>query len=262
MTVRGGPNQPRVSICTTNYNCGHALRRHLASVYALFDPDSFEYVCVDNFSRDASPSILDEWKSEYPNFRWVQRRCSMGAGREIAAVLSSAPHILIVDTDTIYFSILRDFVERVLEEYPEHAVQAIYAGVFPRDLWRAVGGRHDLNVGEDFDMWMRIWRHGRMRWYPVPMGQNLKDSSATDGSDYLSGRYSKGERLLRFVRGKVDRMKLVQYRDLDLDAIWRTNSVDLGLGPRRDTWFSRKASGGAVRRVNSSGRSVWEILAR
>ena len=101
-----------------------------------------------------------------------------------------------------------------------------------------------------------------MRWYPVLMGENLKDSGATDAADYLSGRYTKAERLVRFLRGRLDRVKLAEHRGLDLEAIWRANSVDLGLGPRRDSWFSRKASEGIVRWAKSSGRSVWEILDR
>lgn len=260
MTVPDRIDRPRLSVCTTNYNCGRTLEQHLASVYALFDEGSFEFVCVDNYSRDESPAILNDWQSRHPNFRWVRRRCSMGRGREVAAGLSSAPHILVVDTDTVYFPILREFVERALREFPDLAVQAIYAGVFPRDLWARAGGRRDLNVGEDFDMWMRIWKIGRMRWYPVPMGENVKEPNARDASDYLSSRYTKTERLLRFLRGQVDLVRLAHYRGLDVETIWRSNTVDLGLGPRRESWFSERRTKGLLSWIKSSGRAVGEIL--
>src|SRR5436190_11450438 len=214
-------NVPVLSIGSTNYNGCHALRHHLSSIYDQFDENSFDYVCVDNYSRDGSEAILREWQAGHPNFRWVRRRCSTGQGREIAVTMSSAPRILIVDTDTVYFPILHNFVDRTRELMPEHAVQAIYAGVFPRSVWFAVGGRRDLNVGEDFDMWMRIWKVGRMKWYPVPMGENWKELESRNAADYLSQRYPKRERLLRFFRGHVDQLRLHHYSDLDLDAIWR-----------------------------------------
>jgi len=251
---------PRIGICTTNYNCGHALRRHLDSIYSNFEASDFDYVCVDNHSTDGSMTILSEQESLHSNFRWVQRRCSMGAGRELASRLSSAPHILIVDTDTVYFPILRKFVDRVLLEHEDVAVQAIYAGVFPRNLWVQVGGRRDLNVGEDLDMWMRIWKTGRMRWYPLPMGENLKERNSRDGLDYFSERYSKGERLVRFVRGQIDEVKVSPYRRLDLEGIWQSNSVDLRLGETRDSWFSSHPRGSLVDWLLASGRSVLRIL--
>lgn len=250
----------RVSICTTNYNCGHALHAHLTSIYSQFSEGEFEYVCVDNYSRDASHEILDTWQSRHGNFRWIRRRCSMGWGRELAAQATSAQHILIVDTDTVYYPVLRDFVNRVLMDMPDVAVQAIYAGIFPRSLWAEVGGRRDLNVGEDFDMWMRIWALGRMRWYPVRMGENLKEPSARDSQDYLSERYSEGERLLRYYRGQIDKLKLVRYRDLDLDRIWRSNTIDLGLGDVQASWFSNRARRGVFARMQSSAMTALRIL--
>src|SRR5919201_5627950 len=107
---------PRFSVCATNYNCGHVLKDHLASIYSVFDEHDFEYICVDNFSRDASHKILHQWESGHANFRWIRRRCSKGTGRELAVRMSVAPHLLIVDTDTIYFPVLREFVNRVLDE--------------------------------------------------------------------------------------------------------------------------------------------------
>lgn len=252
--------EPRFSVCTTNYNCGHALRAHLTSIYGLFNEGDFEYFCVDNFSRDASAAVLNEWQSRHRNFRWVRRRCSMGAGREVAVQMSVAPHLLVVDTDTVYFPVLQKFVDRVLEELPDVAVQAIYAGVFPRDLWNRAGGRRNINVGEDFDMWMRIWRSGRMRWYPLPMGENIKEPYSRDASDFLSGRYTKDERLARFLRRQVDLLKLSPYRGLDLEKIWRSNTVDLQLGETRDSWFSSQPQEGVISWFRSSASSLLRIL--
>jgi len=55
-------NNIKFSVCTTNYNCAHALQKHLDSVYSLFDDSDFEYIVVDNKSKDDSLEILNEYK--------------------------------------------------------------------------------------------------------------------------------------------------------------------------------------------------------
>lgn len=224
-------------MCATNYNCGHALGDHLRSISAQFCDIPFEHVVVDNYSSDESAATLSEWARSHPNFRWFQRRCTRGRGRELAVRASSAPWILIVDTDTVYFPILRRFVERSISWHRDLAVQAVYAGVYPRSIWRKVGGCSNLNVGEDFDMWMRLWRIGRIRWYPVRMGENRKEDFASDRHDFLSSRYTRVVRLRRVVRTGFDRLQLVHYERLDLGSILRENTIDLDLGPMGSSWF-------------------------
>jgi len=252
--------RPSLSIISTNYNCAHALRKHLESIYAQFREDEFEYVVVDNRSRDASPDILRAWAADHPNFVWLSRRCTRGRGAEIAAGHSWAPFILLVDTDTVYFPILRPFVDRAVSSFSRYAVQAIYAGVFPRFLWRVVGGRENFNFGEDFDMWMRLHRIGRMKWYPVRMGENLKEPWARDSQDYLSARYRTLERVQRLVRREFDKLRHLEYADWDLQRVWKSNAIDLGLAPTESTWFGETRPGGLLERGKAFGRAAFEAL--
>lgn len=232
------------SITATNYNCAHALEEHLQSIYEQFDETEFEYLIVDNRSTDRSPEILRRWAADHPNFRWVSRRCSMGRGRELAARMARTSVLVVVDTDTRYFPSLRHFVERATSEWPGHAIQAIYAGVFPRFIWKIVGGRANRNIREDFDMWMRVAALGRMRWYPVRMGENLKEAWARDADDYSSARYTRARQLRRLLRSRLELLTMLKYGRVDLASLWRRNSVDLGLGPLEDQWFGEQVSAG------------------
>ena len=225
-----------ISICTTNYNCAHALRPHLDSVYRAFAGLDFEYVVVDNHSRDRSWDILRGWNSAHPNMRLISKRCTMGAGREIAFDHSEGRFIVVLDTDVVYDPILRVVVDRYLERYRSLAVQAVFCGIFPRQLWTAIGGRRSLNTNEDLDMWIRLWRLGVMRWYPVSVGTNVKDPSATGSFDYLSNRYARGERIARLVRREWDLLKTRDLQRIDLKEVITSNTVDLGLEKPIPPW--------------------------
>lgn len=230
-----------LSICTTNYNCAHALRRHLDSVYRAFAGLDFEYVVVDNRSRDHSWDILQGWTSAHPNMRLISKRCTMGAGRQIAFEHSEGRFVVVLDTDVVYDPVLRLVVDRYLERFRSLAVQAVFCGIFPRHLWAAIGGRHSLNTNEDVDMWIRLWKIGSMRWYPVPVGTNVKDPSATGSFDYLSERYARGERMARLVRREWDLWKTRDLQRIDLNEVIASNTIDLGLETPVPPWPQSRA---------------------
>ncbi|HYT18049.1 MAG TPA: glycosyltransferase family A protein [Thermoplasmata archaeon] len=225
-----------ISVCTTNYNCAHALGRHLESVYRVLAGLDFEYIVVDNRSTDQSWDILRGWNSTHPNMRLMSKRCTMGAGRQIGFAHSSGRFIVILDTDVVYDPILRLVVDRYLEQFSSFALQALYCGIFPRAQWAAIGGRRSLNTNEDVDMWIRLWRLGSMRWYPVPVGTNFKDSAAAGSHDYLSRRYPPRERIARLLRREWDLLKTRDLQPIDLEGIINSNTIDLGLVKAIPSW--------------------------
>src|SRR2546427_11466872 len=97
----------------------------------------------------------------------ASRRCTMGAGRQFAFKESEGSHIMVLDTDVVYSELLRRLVDQYLDHHSMFSLQAIFCGLFPRQQWINVGGRRNLNTNEDVDMWIRLWRLGTMRWYPV-----------------------------------------------------------------------------------------------
>ncbi len=225
-----------LSVCTTNYNCAHALGRHLESVYRVLAGLDFEYIVVDNRSRDRSWDILRGWNSTHPNMRLMSKRCTMGAGRQIAFDHSAGRFIVVLDTDVVYDPILRLVVDCYLERFSSLALQALFCGIFPREHWAAIGGRRSLNTNEDVDMWIRLWRLGWMRWYPVAVGTNLKESAATGSDDYLSRRYARRERISRLLRREWDLLKTRDLQLIDLQGIIASNTIDLGVVKSIPVW--------------------------
>lgn len=249
-----------LSICTTNYNCAHALTHHLRSVYAQLDGFDFEYIVTDNRSSDAGPVILRDWSAEHDNMTVISRRCTMGEGRQISFEHSSGGHIVVLDTDVIYSGLLRNFVTTYLGRYQDLAIQAVYCGIFPRSQWIRVGGRRSLNTNEDLDMWLRLSQLGTMRWYPVALGANMKEPFALGSSDHLSKRYSKGERVVRRFRREWDLLKTRHVQSVDLDELVSRFSIDVGIGGSVGPWPQQRVRVGRTRRVVALVRDLRQVI--
>ncbi len=251
---------PRYSVVSTNYNCAHALHRHLSSVYDGLAGIDFEYAVVDNFSRDGSIEVLRSWEENHGNFRYRSAHCTMGRGRNLAVEMTRGPILLVVDTDVVYGPLLRPFVERCSQEFPQLGVQAIYLGVYPRDVWQRVGGRRNANVYEDVDFWMRLHARNLIRWYPVSMGENLKEETAIGGFDHLSRRYGRIERVERLLRREWDLWATRAYEGLDLARIIETHTIDFGLAPAITTWTSPRPRLDLGERVRTFGRHLFQVI--
>jgi glycosyltransferase involved in cell wall biosynthesis len=250
----------RASICTTNYNCAHALEKHLESVFSNLSGLDFEYIVVDNHSRDGSWEILQSWASRHPEMKVLSQRSTMGEGRQIAFSHSKGRHILVMDTDVVYRPLLRRFVDAYFASYTDVSIQAVYCGIFPRNQWVRAGGRRNLNTNEDVDLWIRIARLGTMRWYPVSVGENLKEASALGRSDYLSSRYSRGERTLRLLRREWDLLKTRELAGLDLRGLIAQNTVDLGLGVSPGSWPQHRSGETALEHFLGFARELKRSL--
>lgn len=248
------------SICTTNYQCAHALDRHLESVFDLLKGFEFEYIVVDNKSKDRSMEILKRWESQESNMKVLSKKCTMGEGRQISFTHSKGEFILVMDTDTVYYPICEKFLNIYLDEYSDVAVQAMFLGVFPRRIWEKIGGRRSLNAFEDVDMWIRIWELGKMRWYPIVMGENVKDEGSDGRYDYLSTRYNKRERITRLLRKEYDLLKTTGLRELDLEKIAQENTIDLGLGELHKDWFGNYPKLTKTDNIKRFGREMKRTL--
>lgn len=226
----------KLSICTTNYNCGLVLENHLRSVWDQLEGLDFEYIVVDNRSRDGSEKIFRAWARHNPNLSLYSKRCTMGEGRQIAFSHARGDHVMVLDTDVVYSELLRRYIDAYFVRCPGLSVQAIFAAIFPRDQWIRAGGRHSLNTNEDVDLWLRIDRLGTMRWYPIALGENLKEPSAWGISDHLSRRYSKQERIRRLLRREWDLLKTREIGRMSIETLVSPNIIDLGLGPEPGPW--------------------------
>ena len=75
-----------------------------------------------------------------------------------------------------------------------------------------------------------------MRWFPVPLGENVKEAVAWGKADYMSSRYPWSERATRLLRREWDLLKTRRVQQTDLERLIRANTVDLGLGPPPGNW--------------------------
>jgi glycosyltransferase involved in cell wall biosynthesis len=231
--------KPKFSICTTNYNCAHALKQHLDSIYSQLDEGEFEYIVVDSKSKDESMQVLREYAFLHENMTVIQKKCVRGTGRQIAFKRSKGDYILQVDTDTVYYPRWKTFIYKCTEDYPELAVQAMFGGVYPRKIMDEVGGWRNFQWSDDLDLWMRVWRIGKMRWYPVSVGENIKEEGADSYMDAFSHRYgSKLEKSLRLLRTEFDWLRLYYVQKLNFLKIIEENTVDFGLDDK-EKWFSK-----------------------
>jgi len=252
----------KLSICTTNYNCAHSLAKHLESVYRRLEGFDFEYIIVDNKSTDDSWGILQNWARNFPNMKIASRRCTMGAGRQFAFKESEGGYIMVLDTDVVYSELLRRLVDQYLDHHSMFSLQAIFCGLFPRQQWINVGGRRNLNTNEDVDMWIRLWRLGTMRWYPVSTGDHQKEPWAEGSSDYRSLRYPKRERVRRLLRREWDFFVTRNLESLDLGAIIAANTIDIGIGPAPGVWPSTRTRRARAQHMVEFGRELKTLTRR
>ena len=207
---------------------------------------------------DSISNVYVGWEEQNPNMKVLSRKCTMGEGRQISFGHSNGEFILVMDTDTVYFPTSGEFLKMYLEKYTDVAIQSMFLGVFPRTIWEQIGGRRSLNAFEDVDMWIRIWELGKMRWYPVMMGDNVKEVEGT--YDFLSTRYSKRQRVTRLLRKEYDLLKTTRIRELDLEKIAEENTIDLGLGEMRRDWFGNYPKLSRTDNIKRFGREMKRTL--
>src|SRR2546427_4705175 len=165
---------PKYSICITHYNEAPTIRASLESLLSQID-SNFEIVVVDSKSSDGSEEILREY-SRKGMIKLITRRCSRGRGRQIALENSTAAFIIAnMDLDDIFRPRLRELLEKYQENCSEDLlwVQSIEERGFwgrgnitiaPRGLLVDIGGWHDLQIGEDWELCRRAAHVGRYRW--------------------------------------------------------------------------------------------------
>lgn len=224
---------PFIGVCTTNYNCGFVLKKHVKSVYDALEGLRFEYVIVDNYSKDDSWEILKNLSEEHENLVTLREKCKRGEGRNIAYRHSQAEYILCVDSDTIYSDKLRCFLLAYFSR-PDLINTAVKAGslqgIYPRHILDAVGGWGNLNC-DDWDLTVRIWKKGLdIKIYPVSLGENIKEEWASSDFDFLSDRYGRMEKLMRWANVEIEKLGMNGRWHIDMNDVYRDLYINMGLG--------------------------------
>ena len=153
---------PKYSICVTNYNSGKSIRRSIASLMPLLSNGEFETVVVDNQSTDDSIDYLKELNQKHLIQKVSIERCSRGKGRHLAYLLSSGSYLLSnIDMDVVYdpdkiLLAIKDYHERF-----EGKVLSVYGMmILPRQAADKLGGWKDLDRHEDNELALHAYELG------------------------------------------------------------------------------------------------------
>lgn len=165
---------PKYSICITHYNNADTLEASLQSILSQID-SRFEIVVVDNMSTDGSREMLEK-HARAGILKLVVKRCSIGRGRQIAFENSGGDYIISnVDFDDQFLPKL----SMALAKYEESCngdllrmesvdERNFWGGesfnIAPRALLKNLGGWHDLQLGEDWELSSRAGNIGKYKW--------------------------------------------------------------------------------------------------
>jgi glycosyltransferase involved in cell wall biosynthesis len=163
------------SICITHYNNVGTVRAALDTLLGQIDSRS-EVIVVDNFSTDGSAKILEEYR-DMRKIRLVQKKCSRGVGRDTALRIAGGKYIIggldMDDTFKPRLSALLDFYHAKCEGYL--LITEIATHIMPRDLAIDLGGYHDLQFNEIWDLCRRSATADRFRWTIFPLLETINE---------------------------------------------------------------------------------------
>jgi len=89
-----------LSVIIPVYNVERYLERCLESIFAQWDKEHIELICINDGSTDKSYSILMEYSNVHPELRLVnQSNIGLGATRNKAVQLAIGKYLMFVDSD-------------------------------------------------------------------------------------------------------------------------------------------------------------------
>jgi glycosyltransferase involved in cell wall biosynthesis len=206
---------PEYSICVTHYNCGKTLEKSLSGILGQVD-DSFELVVVDNLSTDGSERILRSYEGE-GRLKLVSKKCSRGTGRQIGLENASGRYVISgLDMDDTFRPTLLPLLRfyravvdgKVLSGFGEATMIA------PKRLLVELGGWHDLQFRENWDLCRRAAGSDSYRWTIFPLvdsvNQHHERASIWSMTKYRYIRYRENLRVGHRQFGESEKIGLLQ----------------------------------------------------
>jgi glycosyltransferase involved in cell wall biosynthesis len=156
--------KPKFSICICNRNMQDTLGISIASILVQID-ERFEVVVVDDGSSDRSLSILEDFQSNYSNFKYFSlpsdKSRKLGITRNISIEKALGDWVILhLDADDVVGEGLIDFVEDVLKIHSVDSTPILYSGhqihMAPREWLLSFGPYRNLYRLEDRDLYQRL----------------------------------------------------------------------------------------------------------
>ena len=169
---------PAYSICITNYNTVHTIRKSLDSLLNQLD-DSFEVIVCDNLSTDGSNAILKEY-ALHEKVKLIEEKSNRGQGRQIAYEHSCAPLIISgLDLDDTFKPMLREILRTYHAEHEGFMWSLSTFHIIPRAIIEEVHGWRNLPYYEDVDFSRRVERIGKLHYCADPTAIIWSKGTAT-----------------------------------------------------------------------------------
>jgi len=133
----------KLSIIIVNYKSSHFIKDCLQSAIAFESYKDFEWIIVDNDSKDQSKEIL---LNEFPFLQWHDMGYNAGFARANNAgiKLAKGESILLLNPDTI---ILNDAINICLQEFSKSVNVACGVQMLNPDLSPQISGNHFMKGG-------------------------------------------------------------------------------------------------------------------
>lgn len=232
---------PRVSILISIFNGEAVLNRALKSILHQTYQD-FEVICIDDYSTDKTPVLLQEWKEQLGE-RFVNERNQKNYGltRSLNITLqkSTGEYIARLDADDWWEPTKLEKQVTFLNNHPEYGIvgtnhwnqyehqeklkeirlpethQEIEQKLFRRNpfahscimartsLLRKVGGYNEnLHYGQDYDLWLRC--------FPLTKFFNIQEFLCTRAIDTLSVK-KQDQQMWQSIKTRVKYIRMYRY---------------------------------------------------
>jgi GT2 family glycosyltransferase len=143
----------KLSIIIVNYKSSHFIKDCLQSAVAFESYKSFEWIIVDNDSKDQSKEIL---LNEFPFLLWHDMGYNAGFARANNAgiKLAKGASILLLNPDTL---ILNDAINVCLQEFEKSTNVACGVQMLNKDLTTQISGSHFMKGGLNHLLPLPYW---------------------------------------------------------------------------------------------------------
>jgi len=143
----------KLSIIIVNYKSSHFIKDCLQSAVAFESYKSFEWIIVDNNSKDQSKELL---LNEFPFLLWYDMGYNAGFARANNAgiKLAKGESILLLNPDTI---ILKDAINVCLQDFTNSNNVACGVQMLNKDLTTQISGSHFMKGGINHLLPLPYW---------------------------------------------------------------------------------------------------------
>ncbi len=118
--------QPILSIYTCAYNAEKYLETAMDSVAALTGFKGFEYILIDDHSKDSTCEIMAKFALKHPNVSWHRNEQNLGLASSSNIALKKAKGRYIMRLDADDFFIKPNAIKEMLFKIQDEDIEAVY----------------------------------------------------------------------------------------------------------------------------------------